>query len=197
MPINKTIKISFLSALFATVAIMHTVYRSGDTTQSQPPYKSMKRTLKLMAPIEIKVVKQEQKETEAGDILTLIGTIRADQSLEKLRWEWRAAHGVEILDVTTVGYIDSMHAGEERTLQIRVRQLSQKNELVHLQVFQNESRSQLMGAFSYNTFDQEKLEAESAAIIERQREYHEELEGQTVLSSEAEKKNQAYEEHEH
>ncbi|MEK6553827.1 MAG: hypothetical protein AABZ31_01190 [Bdellovibrionota bacterium] len=196
MPRNKNILVSTLGLLFAAFAIAH-LSQWSTSEQGVQSYKHIRRTIKMMPPIEISISKLEEKSVEPGDIVTLVATINSSLTAGRVRWEWKAGNGVEFLDNQTSGYLEMNSAREQKTLQVRFRQVSNKNEMIHLNFYQGEERQQNAGSSVYNSLNQDLINLETAEIMERQKIYHEEMEdGITVLSSEAEDKNKAHK-HEH
>lgn len=184
MPNNKTINFYSLVIAFCLIAILHFYQKDINSSKGQ---KVLIRTSKLLPPIHAEIKKVENDDVVMGSQFSLRAEVAAHISKTRVRWAWSADPGVNLLNSKTTGVIEFDSARDTFELEMQFKQVSESNEKIYLKFFDDLNPDQVLGAFIYNSLNQEKIESESKEIAERQKIYIEEMgEGISVLSSEGE-----------
>ncbi len=134
-------------------------------------------TEKIRGPVSTSIQLISTGPSKAGDTFTLKGLFSSRKDVADLGYQWSLPKDVEIVNGELSGVISTLRPGQDFSVEITLRALSNSNAQIHLSVNGGSHPGLRFGdAAQFNTLDQEKLDIErkelkktTRALVNQQR----------------------------
>lgn len=142
----------------------------------KPTEEILKRTHKLLPPIEVSLFNQNQDDQYSPSApFTLQAKIRTLNPADAVDYEWVLPEGVTQLSGGNssgpYGTFTHLSAHEEHTITATFISSSEINEKIYLRVIMHQNLNKMTQVAQYNTRDQKTLDAAMAELAKRNHEY--------------------------
>lgn len=121
------------------------------------PSRAHKHTEKLSGPLTTSI-ELVGSAPNPGDIFVLKGSVLGSSSLEDVSFKWILPEGVELVNGEQTGTVGAVTEGKPFEVQVTLRQLSPKNEQIHLQVLASQGPQKFGHTSQYNSLMEQALQ---------------------------------------
>lgn len=117
--------------------------------------------------VDVKIESPGRESAVAGEMMALVATIKAKQDLEGMRFTWHLPEsGVRVIGGPLDGDLDSLQAGEERTLRLEIETETNENRQIHLHVYKHVDGKRMGKITQFNTVPDLRLKRQMRAKAE-------------------------------
>jgi hypothetical protein len=126
---------------------------------------------KVRPPISIKIDKKSVGFIEVQQEFELIAEVQSKTPADSVQVDWKIPEGVEVIGGEVHHLISNLKANEIRSIRITLRSLTSENLQIHVVATALYGRQALVSGDQFNTVDEQDIEKEKAALVERHLRY--------------------------
>jgi hypothetical protein len=130
-----------------------------------------KHTEKLSGPLSTSIELVGAAPAAAGDTFALKGVIVGASPIENVEFKWILPEGVELVNGQASGTIASVSSDKPLEVQLTLRQLSDSNQQVHLQVLAASGAQKFGHTSQYNTMMEDLLKSSQKELLKSTEDY--------------------------
>lgn len=144
------------------------------TESLRPNEEILMRTHKLLPEYSTNIERLEE-EIAPDSAFTLKATVYTEKYIDLMSYEWILPEGVEVISGSLSGHLYDVSQSSLHELSLRLYHVSDKNQQIFLRLSAMEANGPTIHQSEYNTLDQDEIDEEMRAVVERSNIYLQEM----------------------